>query len=186
MSQTEPKGKYAKPHDAFIQFSEEHRDDRAMMASLRRGLAQPKCAEVSRIVQRFLSDDSPPWQEDAYYSIAPLFGLHHESIDHSDYGNMGSHFRDLCEDPSDPPSNVERRFMRLLASDANELDDELRQAVSLLKSKDVAVNWQQLLADVLAWKHTEDRRDKVRLQWSRAFWRTDRKPNQPTNQPSNS
>lgn len=181
MSQIEPKGKHAKPRDAFIQFLEEHRDDRAMMASLRRGLAQPKCAEVSRIVQRFLSDDSPPWQEDAYYSVAPLFGLHHESIDHSDYGNMGSHFRNLCDDPSDPPSNVERRFMRLLASDANELDDELRQAMSLLKSKGVAVNWQELLADVLAWKHTEDRRDFVRLKWSRAFWRTDRLTNQPSN-----
>lgn len=187
MSQTEPKGRQKdKPNDPFIRFLEEHRDDRAMMASLRRGLAQPRCAEVSRIVQCWLSEDSPRWLEDAYYSIAPLFGLHHDDMDPSDYSNMGGHFRNLCDDPSDPPSNVERRFMQLLACDANDLDDLLRQAVSLLKSKKVAVNWQRLLTDVGWWKQSADSRDRVRLEWSRKFWRTNRKPNQPTNQEANS
>lgn len=185
MSQTEPKGKQKEERqDPFVEFLERNRDDRAMMASLRRGLAQPRCPEVSRIVQCWLSEDSPRWLEDAYYSVAPLFGLHHDDI--ANKGNMGSHFRDLCDDPSDPPSSVERRLMQLLACDAESLDDLLRQAVSLLKSKDVAVNWQQLLDDVMAWKHNDDRRDNARLRWSRAFWRTNRKPNQPTNQKVNS
>jgi CRISPR system Cascade subunit CasB len=161
--------------DPFIQFLEEHRDDRALMAALRRGLAQPKCAEVSRIVQCWLSTNSPRWLEDAYYSVAPLFGWYHDHL--ASEGNMGSHFRALAEELKRPqddelPRNVERRFMLLLASDANHLDDMLRPAVSLLKSNEIAVHWQQLLVDVVAWKHTDDRRDKVRLQWSREFWRT--------------
>jgi CRISPR system Cascade subunit CasB len=174
MSQTDQKIKKEELTNPFIQYLEENRDDRAMMASLRRGLAQPRCAEVGRIVQRRLSQDSPRWLEDAYYTIAPLFGLHHDEI--ASQGNMGDHFRALCDDPSDPPSNVERRFMQLLACDAADLDDLLRQAVSLLKSKEVAVNWHQLLGDVLAWKHNQDSRDKVRLRWSQRFWRTSRQP----------
>lgn len=182
MTQTEATSKpKEKRRDPFIEYLIENRDDRALMASLRRGLAQPRCAEVIRIVQRWLSDDSPRWREDAYYSVAPLFGLHHDGI--ADEGNMGDHFRDLCDDPEDPPSSVERRFMQLLACDAANLDDLLRQAVSLLRSsnKKVAVNWQQLLQDVGWWKQSEKSRDIVRLNWSRRFWRSRRKLEQGTN-----
>src|SRR3989304_359653 len=137
MSQTNLK---ERQKDKFIQFLDDNRDDRQLMASLRRGLAQPRSVEVSRVVQHWLSEDSPRWLEDAYYSIAPLFALHHDDI--TEKGNMGNHFRDMCDDPNDPPSNIERRFMQLLACDSDGLDDLLRQAVSLLKSKNVAVNWQ--------------------------------------------
>lgn len=179
MTQIEQKDKKAKRQDPFIKFLVDHRDDRATMASLRRGLAQPRSAEVSRVVQRYLSEDSPRWLEDAYYSIAPLFGLHHEDL--ANTGNMGSHFRAVCEDPNDPPPSVERRFMQLLASDANNLDDALLQTISLLKSKDIAINWQRLLDDVGWWKRNEDSRDRVRLEWSRKFWRTTRSFNQAAN-----
>lgn len=182
MPQTDSKSKQKEEHrDPFIEFLVDHRDDRALMASLRRGLAQPRCAEVSRIVQCWLSEDSPRWLEDAYYSVAPLFGLYHDEI--TSKGNLGDHFRELAENTKRPqddeiPRNVERRFIQLLASDANGLDDALRPAISLLKSNEIAVNWQQLLDDVIAWRHTDDRRDQVRLWWSRAFWRTKRKSNQ--------
>lgn len=167
------------PPDPFIKYLEENRDNRAVMASLRRGLAQPGCAEVSRIVQHWLPLGSRGWREDAYYTIAPLFALHHKDI--AIEGNMGDHFRALCDNPSDPPPSVERRFMQLLASDAVDLDDLLRQAVSLLKSKDMAVNWQGLLEDVRWWKHSDKSRDRVRLEWSRSFWRTSRQPAPPLN-----
>ena len=173
-----------KQKDKFIQFLEDNRDNRQLMASLRRGLAQPRSVEVSRVVQQWLSEDSPHWLEDVYYSIAPLFALHHNDI--TETGNMGSHFRDMCDDPNDPPSNIERRFMQLLACDANDLDDLLRQAVSLLKSKSVAVNWQRLFNDMGWWKQSADSRERVRLEWSRKFWRTNKQPSQPTNQESNS
>lgn len=169
--------------DTFIQFLEKRQNDRAVMASLRRGLAQPRSVEVSRVVQQWLSEDSPRWLEDTCYSIAPLFALHHDDI--AENGNMGSHFRDMCDDPNDPPPNVERRFMQLLASDANNLDDLLRQAISLLKSKGVAVNWQRLFNDVSWWKQSADSRDRVRLEWSRKFWRTNKQPSESINKEIN-
>src|SRR5512135_222626 len=115
--------------DPFLRYLAENRDDRAKMASLRRGLGQPIgiVPEVSRVVQPWLAHDAPPWREAAYYLIAPLFALHSAE---SGTGNMGNHFRDLCEPGAEPPPNVERRFMALLVSDPDDLDEVLRQAVT--------------------------------------------------------
>jgi len=176
-------------NDRFVEHLTRNRDDRALMASLRRGLAQTNSAEVSRIVQPWLSEDSERWLEDAYYTIAPLFALHHEDV--ADDGNLGDHLRALAESMKPPssdelPRSVERRFMQLLVCGPNDLDDLLRQAVSLLRSKGIAVNWQQLLTDVLRWKHTDDQRDIVRREWSRRFWRSGKTVHQPKNQETNS
>ena len=156
----------------FIRYLEQLRDreDRGALASLRRGLGQAPGAvpEVSRIVQRGLTADTKDYLETACYIVAPLFALHPKE---GGEGNMGDHFRTLCGSiqPGEAlPSNVERRFMSLLTSDTEELPDSLRQAVSLLKSKDVPINWRQLLRDVLAWTHEDG---YVQKQWGRAFWR---------------
>jgi len=156
----------------FIRYLEQLRDreDRGALASLRRGLGQPPGAvpEASRVVQYGLTPDTSEYLETACNIVAPLFALHPKE---GGEGNMGNHFRAMCEpiQPGEPlPSNVERRFMSLLASDIEELPDNLRQAVSLLKSKDIPVHWRQLLHDVLAWTHEDG---YVQKQWGRAFWR---------------
>jgi CRISPR/Cas system-associated endonuclease Cas1 len=48
----------------------------------------------------------------------------------------------------------------------------LRQAITLLKSKEIGVNWQNLLWDVRRWRWNDEQRDRVRKEWSRAFWRS--------------
>jgi CRISPR system Cascade subunit CasB len=157
--------------DPFITYLEENREDRAMLAALRRGLGQPAGAapEVSRYVQRRLAQDAPRYLEEAYYLIAPLFGLHSSA---GGQGDMGNHFAALCEPGEDPPSNVERRFVGLLAAHSDDLPDALRQAISLLKAKDIPVNWGSLLDDILDWSHPDDtRRTNVHKRWSRNFWR---------------
>lgn len=168
----------------FIRYLEQLRDreDRGALASLRRGLGQPPGAvpEASRVIQSGLTSDTPAYLESACSIVAPLFALHSKE---GGEGNMGSHFRALCE-PIKPgealPSNIERRFMSLLSSEVEELPDTLRQAVSLLKSKDVPINWRQLLRDILAWTHDDG---YVQKQWGRAFWRmpqtTQPNPSQP-------
>ncbi len=157
--------------DPFIRYLEDRREDRAMMASLRRGLGRPAgvVPEVSRVVQVWLSSDAPVWRENACYLIAPLFALHSQE---GGIGNMGNHFRDLYDPGTEPPPNVERRFIALLASDPDDLDEVLRQALTLLKSKSIPVNWHELLRDIQAWKHPhEEQRARVQKKWSRAFWR---------------
>lgn len=83
---------------------------------------------------------------------------------------MGQHFARLWTGEKDPPDNIARRFNILLAADWDTLPDYLRQAIGLLKSNasPVAVNWAQLLDDVLGWERPDG---KVQLRWSRTFWR---------------
>lgn len=152
-------------------------DARGAMAALRRGMGRPpgEISEASRIVQPMLDMDAPQWVEDTMYIIAPLFAFHRAPYDGDPGTNIGDHFRALSDEDGEPPRSVERRFMALLAAEPDELPDALRQAVSLLKSKDVPVNWRELFDDVGWWldrrPEGEGYRQRVRLKWSRRFWR---------------
>jgi CRISPR system Cascade subunit CasB len=152
------------PHP-FITYLESLRDDRAALAALRRGLGQPPgtVADMYRYLVPWLPDDTPPWRETAYYLIAALFAYHPKE---GGTDNMGRHFAD-ARDPQRDNTAIERRFTALLAAHPEDLPFYLRQAVSFLKSKEVPVNWHQLLSDLLGWSHPAR---YVQQQWARAFW----------------
>jgi len=161
--------------DSFVTWLEELRDkeDRGTLAAMRRWLSQPEgtLGEASRVVQKRLAMNASNAQESAYHLVGALFALHPEA---GGEGNMGDHFRKLCENPNEPPANVERRFMALLASDANQLDDTLRQAIALLKANSVPVDWHQLMRHVLTLKgHNDEARLRVQRWWARRFWRSE-------------
>jgi len=149
----------------FVEYLERLRDDRGALAALRGGLGRPTgtVADMYRYVVPWLPDDTPPWREAAYYLIAALFAYHPDA---GGIDNMGRHFA-RTRDPQGDNTAIERRFTALLAAHPDDLDFYLRQAVSFLKSKEVPVNWHQLLSDVLAWGHPER---YVQRQWARAFW----------------
>ena len=161
----------------FITYLEGLRGDRAALAALRRGLGQPPgtVADMYRYVVPWLPDDSPPWREAAYYLIAALFAYHPDA---GRIGNMGHHFA-RTRDPQGHNTAIERRFTALLAAHPDDLGFYLRQAVSFLKSKEVSVNWHQLLSDVMAWGHP-DYRDRVQKNWARSFWGRPAKETQTT------
>jgi CRISPR system Cascade subunit CasB len=149
----------------FVNYLESKRDDRGTLAALRRGLGHPPgtVADMYRYVVPWLPDDAPPWREDAYYLVAALFAYHPGA---GGSGNMGDHFA-RAQDPQGDSPAVERRFTALLAAHPDDLGSYLRQAVSFLKSKDIPVNWHQLLTDVMAWGHPER---YVQQRWAWAFW----------------
>jgi CRISPR system Cascade subunit CasB len=155
MTQTQP----------FVTYLESLRDDRAALAALRRGLGQPPgtVASMYPYVVRWLLADAPPAREAAYYLAAALFAYHPAG---SGAGNLGEAFRRTL-DPQGDNTAVERRFTALLAAHPDDLDFYLRQAISFLRSKEVPVNWHQLLADILAWGHPDR---YVQKRWARAFW----------------
>ncbi len=150
---------------SFIPYLESLRDNRGALAALRRGLGQPpgSVASMYRYVVPLLPDDAPFWQENAYYLVAALFAYH---PDEGGAGNVGDHFA-RTRDPQGDSTAIERRFTALLAAHSEDLDFYLRQAISFLKSKNVPINWRQLLSDVMAWGH-QDR--YVQKNWARAFW----------------
>lgn len=140
--------------------------DRAALAALRRGLGQPpgSISEILPYVVPFVGDDPSWWYEKTIYTVASLFGLHPM---HTGEGNMGDHLARL---KSDKKPSLERRFTSLLAAHPEELDVHLRRTISILKADDVAINWYQLFQDILWWG-SETRRDRVRRNWARSFWR---------------
>lgn len=146
-------------------------EDRGALAALRRGLGQPPgtVAAMYPYVVPWLPPDARPWQEAAHYLIAALFALYPSP---SGGGNLGTSFRQAqgTEPPSlseERISPIERRFTALLAAHPDDLPHHLRQAVSFLKSKEVAINWHQLFRDIQNWGHPDRR---VQKEWARAFW----------------
>lgn len=149
----------------LITYLLDHSQDRAMLAALRRGLGQlpGDAPEMLPYVVPFSSKSR--WTERVAFLVASLYALHPEHISR---GNMGAHVRQI--DPQGDNSDaIERRFTALMRIEPDDLDAPLRQMVSLLKSKDIAINWHELMSDLLAWNDPEKRR-KVTLRWANAFW----------------
>lgn len=151
----------------FITYLEDlrERDDRGALAALRRGLGQPpgSAVEMYRYVVPWIRDGASRQEEGAFYLLAALFAYHPTP---GGQGNLGAAFRQTL-DPQGDNTAIERRFTALLAAHPEDLPFYLRQAVGLLKSKEVPIDWQQLLADLQAWDHPDG---YVQRNWARSFW----------------
>lgn len=62
---------------------------------------------------------------------------------------------------------VERRLIALLRCHRDELPEQLRHIVGLLRAHEVPVDWARLLRDIQDWER-DDRR--VQRAWARAYW----------------
>jgi CRISPR system Cascade subunit CasB len=142
-------------------------EKRGALAALRRGLGRlPGAApEMFPYVIPFLPDSPPTWQEKAYYLVASLFAYHPKTTND---GNLGNHLAQARREGHEQA--LERRFVALLAAHPDDLPNYLRQIVSFLKSKEVPINWNQLLNDLQWWGHP-DHGDRIRKRWATAFWR---------------
>lgn len=155
----------------FISHLERKRDDRAMLAALRRGLGQPPGAVPAMfpyVVPWVEQRPQGSWYEEAHYIIAALFGYSPESTRR---GNMGTHFATVQRRFPATSDAVERRFITLMAAHPEDLGFHLRQAVSLLKAREVPINWHELMYHVIRWDHP-DRRAWIHRQWANEFWGT--------------
>ncbi len=159
----------------FVAYLEKLREDRGALAALRRGLGQSPGAEPQMYpyVEPWLPEDEArrSWLEKFYYLLASLFAYHPQE---GGIGNMGDHFVKARAGIADDTA-IERRFVALLAAHPEDLHFYLRQAVSFLKSKGVAINWDQLLADLRSWGHPDR---YVQREWARAFWGRPARENQ--------
>ena len=152
--------------ERFIGHLERLRDqeDRRALAILRRGAnRQPGTAmDMFALVIPWVPENRHA--EDSAFLVGALFALY---PDPGGQKTLGKAFAQLSE-KSDSDS-IEQRFNALLNCHREDLPYHLRQAVSLLRSKDIPVNWRRLLQDVLGWEH-DDR--YVQRAWAREFWRS--------------
>lgn len=141
-------------------------DDRGALAVLRRGLSSPPAQDIAMYpyIARFVSEKARYGRaEKVAYLIAALFAYHQLNTSE---GNFGDHMRSLIRDQDQ--KSTERRFVRLLSVEFEDLADFLRQPVSMLKSQEISIHWEQLYKDLLQW----DRPDKrVQKRWANSFWR---------------
>ena len=141
------------------------------LAALRRGLGKPpgSVAEMYPYVMRYLPERASRNAEDAYFLIAALFAWHQldwtAGEERKERRNFGASFHRLAL--SADSQSIEKRFVALLDARGEDLPEHLRHAVGLLKSKEIPVDWVQLLEQVSVWDH-DDRR--VQRAWARAYW----------------
>ncbi len=152
----------------FISYLQGRAEDRAMLAALRRGLgAEPGDPETVGMFQYVVPWINEWYDEADIYMVASLFALHPSS---AASGNMGDHLRRLAGQLGDDNA-TERRFVQLLRMRRDTLEPRLRQQVSILKSKDIPINWHQLIRDVNYWDHPNR---FVQRRWASAYWRAQR------------
>ncbi len=131
-------------------------------ARLKRDAGKPLAeAKSLGLFYRLLPYGLSAAQEEIFFLLATLYLL----ADGGGAGNFGASLS-RARDPKNPKS-LNRRVEILLDSDIMQLPFRLRQAVRVLKSKQVAVNWQQLLEDLLRWNYSSR---SVQKQWARAYF----------------
>lgn len=156
--------------EAFVQWLQEHREDRGMMAELRRGLNR----DTEWFAWKYLSlwcDITSPSQRRAYGVVAGAYAAHPEA---SSDGNLGDTVRRVATraDVDQPRAlaSFEGRFRRLLAcGSVAEVADQVRHVVRAAKQRQIPVNYTQLLTDLLDFRWPTAR-ERIRVYWASAFW----------------
>ena len=120
---------------------------------------------------RLLPYGTPEHDEEIYFLIATLIG-HNERAFEGDFGRTMRMIKDRTGQES-----IDRRFAILLDSDfalvdgykngGGELAYRMRQCVKLAGSREVGVDWPQLLEDLLLWNRPDRR---IRKKWARSYY----------------
>ena len=159
------------PNNPFIQFlckqaNTDNPKGRAIMVHLRKGLGKPPghAPEMFPYVIPFLPKQIEPYKEEVYYLVASLFALHQNHNDK--IKSMGDTYKRIARQFSDS-KGTERRFLVMLNAHRNDLPRHLRHAISLAKSKDVGINYEQLMNDLIHW-NSESR--YIQKKWAKDFW----------------
>jgi len=138
------------------------------LAELRRGLgrAPGTVPRMAPHVEEYMPADATPWVQDIHYLVASLFASHQadRAAPRGTY-TLGHAFRALARKTES--GSTQQRFLAMLDADSEDVHVHLRHAISLLKAKDIPVDYDQLLRDLRGWRR-DDRR--VQRTWARAYF----------------
>jgi len=157
----------------------------ATLAKLRRGIGKepgslPELWEVTldglpETLQG--NDDRPSFGERAVHTALTLFALHQQSKDIKEKwmcepgASLGGAMREMIRRNPDREMAITRRFVAAVTADGyEELVWHLRGLVQLLRTEELKLDYPQLAKELFEYQYP-DRRDRIRLQWGRQFYR---------------
>lgn len=173
-----------------IAWLERHLHDsggRGALAQLRHGIGRRPGA-LPQLWGRFLADMPEEWytangkpsrEEWAIYIALTLFAMHQqsreESVNQQDV-SLGTAAQRLLDEekPDQDASDVQRVWKRLAivaqADDVEELAYRLRQFISLLRARDIGLDYGGLAADLYEFQF-QDGAEGVKLRWGQDFFK---------------
>ena len=153
----------------FINFLQKLVDENkgGAVATLKRSLQSEVSSQIAAYpyVVPFLHKDyrGDDW---AFFLVAGLFALHPKHSDEA--GNLGTTCYRLGSEHDNPTASWVLRFKALLDAEQDDIAHHLRSIISMAASKDIAVNYTQLLSDLCRWSHSEK---YAQSYMARQFWR---------------
>lgn len=145
-------------------------ESRQALARLRRSFAGPRQeAEAYDVV---FAQDPPQAEQHVWLLVAGLFALHPQPRPSGPpRRSLGAAMHVLVQRRGE---SVNRRFVQLLSVDRGGLPHYLRQAVQLLRTESVPLDYDQLLKDLVVLlrdNQGDDTAYRIRLGWARDFHR---------------
>lgn len=151
--------------NVLIHFLYVNKEDRGVMADLRRGLSETTQNRAWPHISQFC-DLRNKRERAVVQLIAAGFAIHGSSS--SENANFGSVMRRIAmgEGKGDEGlKTFESRFRRLLsASNAEELCDFLPGIIRTAETKGITVNFSRLYKDILYWSND------IKVNWAASFW----------------
>lgn len=157
----------------------------AELAKLRRGIgkepgSQPDLWELTldELPESLEGTDlQPSFGERAVYTALTLFALHQQGKDiekkcmNESGTTLGGAVRQIIRQNPGREEAIKRRFMVAVTADSyEELVWHLRGLIQLLRSEEIKLDYPNLARDLYHYQFSE-RRDRIRLQWGRQFYR---------------
>jgi CRISPR system Cascade subunit CasB len=111
--------------------------------------------------------DIKEYQQKTWIFVACLSVYYPQVLDWEDHKNFGYSCRGLAQATNS--EGTERRFRALLDTTAEDLQSPLTSLVRQIKSKDIRLDYPQLLSDLCRWDYS-DQYIQVQDRWARTFW----------------
>jgi CRISPR system Cascade subunit CasB len=105
------------------------------------------------------------YNQDEWILVAGLFAYYPQKLDRDSPKNFGSSSRGLAL--ANKSEGADRRFRALLDTSIEDIRSPLIALIRQIKSKDIAIDYPQLLADLCRWEHPNE---YIQDRWAKSFW----------------
>jgi CRISPR system Cascade subunit CasB len=150
------------------------KDDNGAKALLKRALSgeERHIRNTYSIVLSLIPDIE--WHQEFWILVACLSVYYPQPFNREHQRNFGYSCRGLAN--STNSEGADRRFRALLNTAQEDLQSPLTALIRQIKTKEIGLDYPQLLSDLCKWEHPDQR---VQDRWARSFWGAPSQDDQP-------